>query len=288
MEESHIDWNDLWNRKKERSSKQFPKEKKSPEEAKKNALLYLKGHGHGENMEELLQSLPLSPEIRVLDIGPGPGNMVLPMAPQVAHITAIEPDDAYISVLRDQIAERGITNIIPIQMKWEDVDIARDLEGQYDLVIASQSLHMPDIKDAITKMCAASRKWVYLFWAAGISPGEKRWIELWPKLFGREYYPGPKADILYNLLYDMGIYPNVKSEHRPSRYPYPDNETAIQAFLKSYKESTIPGRKITTPEQEKIVREYYSEKLEQGEGGYFVRNWFHAATFWWDVSDIHG
>ncbi len=70
MEESHIDWNDLWNRKKERSSKQFPKEKKSPEEAKKNALLYLKGHGHGENMEELLQSLPLSPEIRVLDIGP--------------------------------------------------------------------------------------------------------------------------------------------------------------------------------------------------------------------------
>lgn len=289
MEEPKIDWNDLWNRTAERSRNQFSKkETRDFEEAKRNALNYLKGHGHGENMEELLQSLPLSPEIRVLDIGPGPGNMALPMAPRVAHITAVEPDDAYIAVLQDQIAERGITNMITIQKKWEDVDIAKDLDGPYDLVIASQSLHMANLKEAIAKICAASRKWVYLFWAAGISPGEQRWIELWPQLYGREYYPGPKANILYNLLYDMGIYPNVKSEHRPSRYTYPDKETAIQLFLTSYKESPIPERKITSPEQEEIVRDYYSERLEHGEKGYFIRNWFDAATFWWDVNDWQG
>ena len=81
MDQIPVDWNGVWKHTLERSQSQFPKkEKKDFDESKKNALRYLKGKGHGENMEEILQSLPLSPGIRVLDIGPGPGNMALPMA----------------------------------------------------------------------------------------------------------------------------------------------------------------------------------------------------------------
>lgn len=278
MIDPQIDWNERWNRTAERSRNQFPKkEKKDLGESKKIALRYLNGKGHGENMEELLQSLPLSPGLRVLDIGSGPGNMALPMAPRVAHITAVEPDDAMIAVLRDQITEKGITNITTIQKKWEDVDIARDLEGPYDIVIASQSLGMPDMKDAITKMCAASRKWVYIFWAAGVSSGDQRMINLWPKLYGREYHVGPRANILYNLLYDMGIYPNVKSEHRIYSQTYRDMDEVIQIYRRVFN--------VSTPEQEEVIRDYYSEKLARNENGYSFPERFIAATFWWDVND---
>jgi SAM-dependent methyltransferase len=278
MDQIPVDWNGVWKRTLERSRNQFPKkEKPNFEEAKKNALRYLKGKGHGENMEEILQCLPLSPEIRVLDIGPGPGNMALPMAPRVAHITAVEPDDAMIAVLRDQITERGITNMITIQKKWEDVDIARDLEGPYDLVIASQSLGMPDIEDAINKMCAASRKWVYLFWADGITSWDRRWLDLWPRLYGCEFQIGPRANILYNLLHDMGIYSNVKSERRDFLQTYQDKEEAARIYRRLFN--------ISTPEQETIMQDYLSSNLEHGEKRYFFREKFNAATLWWDLSE---
>ena len=52
---------------------------------------------------------------------------------------------------------------------WEDVDIARDLKAPYDIVIASLSLTMYDIREALQKMDAAATDSVHLFWFADMA-----------------------------------------------------------------------------------------------------------------------
>jgi SAM-dependent methyltransferase len=277
MKSPQIDWNEVWKCKYDRVKSQYPKKKKNFWDSKENALEYLKeSKKHTEETEQIIQFLPLSPELRVLEIGSGPGNMAIPISKHVAHVNAIEPGKGMMEVLREQISEHGATNMTAVQKRWEDVDIARDLDGQYDLVIASHGLGISDMQAAIKKMCAASRKWVYLYDGAGISTWEQRMIDLWPALHGREYYQGPRADVLYNLLYNMGIYPNVKSEPRDTIRIYPDLDTVISKFRESFQ--------VSTPEQERIMRDYLKEIFKKTENGYFDRIKWNTVTFWWDIS----
>ncbi|MDD1694086.1 MAG: class I SAM-dependent methyltransferase [Methanoregula sp.] len=280
MEPPQTDWNDVWKYLSDRSKNQHSKEQRNPWGSKENAIWFLKeSKKHTKWTEQILQNLPLSDEYKVLDIGAGPGRMAIPMSGRVAHITTIEPGAGMMEVLKEQVAEHDVHNITTIPKRWEDVDIGQDLEGPYDLVIAFGSLGgMPDIRDAVMKMCVASRKWVYLSTGAGISTGEQKAIDLWPVLHGCEFYPGPRADILYNVLYDMGIYPNVKSEQRNSIQTYPDMESAVQRFRKNFL--------ISSPEQEMIMRDYLKATLETGENGYFLRQQEYPVIFWWDVSEI--
>ena len=38
----------------------------------------------------------------------------------------------------------------------------------------------------------------------------RMYAELWEPLHGSPYYSGPKTDCLFNVLYQMGIYPDVE------------------------------------------------------------------------------
>jgi hypothetical protein len=44
-----------------------------------------------------------------------------------------------------------------------------------------------------------------------IDPSIEKWKELWLRLHGREFYPAPKCEVIYNVLYQMGIYPHVRT-----------------------------------------------------------------------------
>ena len=115
-----------------------------------------------------------------------------------------------VAILRERAAKEGITNISCVQKRWEDVDIARDLAGPYDIVIASLSLTMEDIRAALEKMDAVSRQYVCLYWFVDLPFWERMYADLWEPLHGTPYYSGPKADCLFDVLYQMGIYPNVE------------------------------------------------------------------------------
>lgn len=283
MGKSQMDWNEIWKDKYDRVLNQIPSEKPSEKKnfwsSKENALEYLKkSKEHPEQMDRILQVLPLSNELKVLEIGAGPGNVAIPISDRVAHVTALEPADGMMAVLQEQIAENSITNMIAVQKRWEDVDFARDLNGPYDLIIVSHGVVITDMQAAVRKVCAASRRWVYIFWGAGKSTWEQRMIDLWPVLHERNYQSGPRADVLYHLLYDMGIYPNVISEQHTVIRKYPDLDTVVQKFGRFFN--------ISTPEQEGIFRDYMKTTLETAENGFLDRERSCSATFWWDVSWI--
>ncbi|WP_321417518.1 class I SAM-dependent methyltransferase [uncultured Methanomethylovorans sp.] len=255
MEYGKIDWNDIW---KELMTTQQRLDKTGDKNnhwnKKENAERFWKRtKENSEKTDSTLNELPLTPESRVLDIGSGPGRLAIPIAKKVSHVTAVEPAAGMMEILKENTKQQGIDNISYVSKCWEDIDVENDLDAPYDVVIASFSLGMPDIKEAIQKMQQTSSKYVYLYWFAGTTPWEEHSITLWPSLYGKNYVPGPKCDVLYNLLYNMGIYPDV----HVFSMDYTNYFSSVEEAMDFYRDRYV----IETQEQENILHHYLKDIL---------------------------
>ena len=70
---------------------------------------------------------------------------------------AVEPGAGMIEILKSHAERQGIKNIVCIQKLWEDVNLSPDLKSPYDIVIASLSLTMFDIREALRKIEMVSK-----------------------------------------------------------------------------------------------------------------------------------
>lgn len=230
-----------------------------------------------EITEKRIEGMKLSPDSRVLDIGAGPGTLAIPISQRVAHVTAVEPSEGMISVMQDNIKEYGIENIDPVHKDWESVDVESDLSAPYDVVFASYSLGMKDIRTSVQKMVDASSKYVYLYWFAGETSWDMHSRKLWPFLHGSEYQPAPKCDVLYNVLYDMGIYPNVSVFPFEHVHRFATLDEAVEDFKSYYNASSDT--------QEAILRDYFEGVLEKDNGALVQRGWSTRVKMWWEKTN---
>lgn len=247
-------------------------------ESREKALDFLnQSRERPDRIQHIINSLPTKPESRVLDIGAGPGTLAVPLASRAAHVTAVEPAAGMAEVMTEYAAEEGVSNLSVVQKRWEDVDPAVDLEGPYDIVVASYSLGMPDIRTAIESMCKVSSRWIYLFWFAGVTAWEQGMIDLWPKLHGKEFRFGPKVDVLFNVLYSMGICPNMESMRMEYTRQFPQIDAAVDEFREEYL--------VKTPAQEEILREYLNATLltEMNGNGFLHSGMTTRVKLWWEV-----
>lgn len=278
-----VDWNERWKTQQhlQESSKHF--EDKShdwndPENAKRYAANA--GNEFDDRVKATIAGLVLTKDMGVLDIGSGPGTLAIPIAPLVRDVTAVEPGAGMATVLMEQCREQGVTNISCIQKRWEDIDPARDLVGPYDLVIASLSLTMEDIREALLKMDAVSSGQVCLYWFVDMPFWERMYVDLWQPLHRSTYYPGPKTDCLFEVLYEAGIYANV----------------AMMPFVKEYRFSSrdemtafFRGRfKVTTAEQEKILDAYLAPLVQEKNGEVVVSGSSTYAKVSWNATGRSG
>lgn len=277
MAYDEIDWNTVWQEMNNENMRcRSFMECASIWESEEKARKYLENSkDNPERVKKVIEGLPVKPESRILDIGAGPGILAVPLARLVSHVTAVEPADGMVRVLKSYAEEEGLSNLSILQKRWEDVNPSTDLDGKYDIVIASYSLGMPDIRAAIESMCEASSKWVYLFWFAGTSDWEQAMIMLWPEMHGEEYRHGPKADVIFNVLYSMGIYPNVETSHMEHIRRFTDLQAAIDEFREHYR--------IETPEQEKMLSDYLNSSLKEDNGEYVLSGMSNSIKIWWEV-----
>ena len=258
------DWNGIW---KERQvlqeSSKLGSDPSHNWNNKENAERYARNakSEYDDRVKTTIASLPVTKDARVLDIGAGPGTLAHPLAPLVREVTAVEPGAGMIEVLRKHAGQDGIRNITCVQKLWEEVDPARDLAGPYDIVIASLSLTMHDIREALRKMDAVSSGSVHLFWFVDMPFWERMYADLWQPLHGRPFYPGPKADCLFGVLYQMGIYPDVTMLPMAKEYRFTNREELLAFFHKRFG--------AASPEQERIVEEYVTPLIRH-EGGEVV------------------
>lgn len=270
------DWNEIWKARQSlhESSKHFD-DPSHNWNRRENAERYdyTSRSEYDDRVMTTIGGMDITKNSRVLDIGAGPGTLAIPLAPRVKEITAIEPGEGMVAILNERMRKEGITNVTPIQKRWEDIDPASDLDGQYDVVIASLSLTMEDIRMALQKMNAASRDSVYLFWFVDMPFWERMYADLWKPLHGSEYHPGPKADCLFGVLYQLGIYANVEMLPLKKEYRFATLDEMTAFFRRRFN--------VTTEEQERVMADYLKPLIRTTGPEIVISGDSTFAKIWW-------
>ena len=271
-----IDWNLVWMSQAKRNRKSSPgRDCARIWESRESALRFWNMcQQEKSRIEKTVWETDITAASRVLDIGAGPGTLAIPFAQKAAHVTAVEPAEGMCSVMREKMNEFGIKNISIVQKRWEDVDVEKDLQPPYDVVIASFSLGMQDIRAAIEKMQQASSRYVYLYHFAGATSWDLQWQELWPKLHGRAYQPGPKCDVLYNVLYQMGVYPHIRTFRLEHNQRYSTLDEAVAALA--------PQAQAETEEQKAVLRDYLKGAMLEENGALLMPGSSIRVKMWWE------
>jgi SAM-dependent methyltransferase len=228
---------------------------------------------YDERVLTTINGLDITKESRVLDIGAGPGTLAIPLASRVKEITTIEPGEGMAEIMSERMKKDGIPTITIIRKRWEDIVPARDLSGLYDVVVASLSLTMEDIQLALQKMDAVTRGSVYLFWFVDMPFWERMYADLWEPLHGSPYYPGPKADCLFGVLYQMGIYANVEMLPLKKEYRFTTRDEMTGFFRKRFN--------VTRPEQEQVLDDYLKPLIRTEGSEIVISGDSTFAKIWW-------
>jgi 16S rRNA G527 N7-methylase RsmG len=270
------DWNTIWKERQERheSSKYF-NDPSHNWNKRENAERYdsTSRSEYDDRVKTTIAGLDITKNSRVLDIGAGPGTLAIPLAPLVKEITSVEPGGGMVDILKERMKKEGVINVTTIQKRWEDINPAHDLTEQYDVVIASLSLTMKDIRLALQKMDAVSQGYVYLFWFVDMPFWEKMYADLWEPLHGLEYHPGPKADCLFGVLYQLGIYANVEMLPLKKEYRFATSDEMKAFFRRRFN--------VTTSKQEQVLDDYLKPLIQTTGTEIVISGDSTFAKIWW-------
>jgi 2-polyprenyl-3-methyl-5-hydroxy-6-metoxy-1,4-benzoquinol methylase len=95
------------------------------------------------------ETIPLRPDMDVLDFGCGTGLLTLGLQPSVRSITGADSSQGMVDILSAKVRDQGIKNVTA---RHVDLDKGGVLDGQYDLVVSSMTLHhVPEIQPLIDR-----------------------------------------------------------------------------------------------------------------------------------------
>jgi SAM-dependent methyltransferase len=225
-----IDWNAIWMARKSRhiaipgyrEGEGFFQQKANVER------FFSRPAGPNPRVERQLARLHPPAGTSVLDIGAGPGNLAVPLAARGCRVVAVEPAGPMREVLAKNASEAGV-DVAVVPSAWEDLDPSQ-LGGPFDLVIASFSLSMVDIRAAIEKMHRVCSGEVHLYWFLTPPPWGYVLKALWPEIHGAEYHFEPLACCLVNVLFQMGLVPSLEPEPPERVHRYGSIEEAVDEF----------------------------------------------------------
>ena len=163
----------------------------------------------------------------VLDIGAGAGRYTMPIAPNVARVTAVEPSVGMRASFEQEAARRGITNLRLVSSSWEDADVE-----PHDVAFVANVLYF--VKDAVQfveKVDEHARRAAFILHRLEERAAEL--LPLWEEIWGKPRPPEPGALDLYNLLFSIGIRANLHLAPRPAPVRFETPEDAMREARQS-------------------------------------------------------
>lgn len=249
-----IDFNKLYV---EQKSKTSFKAKSSDDWDKKASSMNKRVHKSIYN-DEFLELLDIKGINSLLDVGCGVGNLSLKLAPKLSQVYSLDYSKGMLEILEQNANEQDIKNIKTINKSWYD---SWDDIPNADLVIASRSMEVKDMKEALTKLNNKANKKVVISYKVGGSFVSQEILDA----MGRVIIKKPDYIYVLNILYSMGINASVnfiKSEGRNTIY------TSKENFIKSVSWS-IDG--LSDDEIMKLETYYDSLELDKKQESDYVK-----------------
>jgi len=280
MNYKSIDWNKIWKEQMLKNRKANGYKDCALFWEKESAAHYWKmvQETQRERIKKTIKGISINSESRVLDIGSGPGVLAIPIARKVLHVTSIDPSAGMIKVLKEKMAENGISNIHCVLKRWEDINIERDLNAPYDVVLASLSLGMFDIRESIRKMIDVCTMNVYLYWFAGEPSWDVHSRNLFALLHDTDFHPMPRSDVLFNVLYQMGIYPHIEV------FPY--QHINVFSSMKEAMDYFSHRYGAYTDRHKLFLRDYLQNILQKEDGFLVLRSPATCLKMWWENKTV--
>ena len=195
----------------------------------------------------------------------------MPLAKQVACVTAVDFSSEMLDVLCRRCAKEGISNIKTIHGSWED-DWPKLGIGTYDTVIASRSLVVDDLQSAILKLDAAANKRAYIITMSGDGPYDRRLYDA----IGRHHETGADYIYYYNLLYQLGICAHVSFIKEIRNRTYESPEDAYASIESMFGD-------LTASEKEKMAAHVRQHLISSGNSWRFsYSQLIRWAVMWWE------
>ena len=173
-----------------------------------------------------IEHLRARPGESVLDVGCGSGALALPLARAGHDVVGLDFSAGMLDLLRRQADEEGLRNVKTVRAAWDDDWRAAGI-AVADVVIASRSLDVRDLRAALQKLDAFARRRVCITVPAdGL---------LFPQLLAHEAVGRPcmrRGDqaTAVNVLRQMGIEPQVVSLEHASATRYESPEAALDSL----------------------------------------------------------
>lgn len=262
-----LDWDILWQN--SRGKKSWSS--KGPAEWDKRASSFSSRNQSSPFVSLVLSRLPLNNDQTVLDIGAGPGTLSLPIARKVRSVTAVDYSAGMLAALRDNAVRAGIDNIRTVQVSWED-DWSRLGIEQHDIAIASRSLAVADLKGALCKLNRFASDYVLIVDRISPTPFDPEAFQA----IGRPFSPGPDYIYTLNMLYSMGIHPQVDILRLENTVNFNDLDEAFGSYSWMFKD--------LTEEEEALLRRYLAERATNRRDGQICikrTNPPQWACIWW-------
>jgi len=216
-----IDWNQAWKEKKAMRSYPF----RGRSSWNKRAPSFAENSVRSNYAEAFIRIIDPKQSWRIFDMACGTGTLAVPLAKHVRNITAADFSDTMLDILRTKCERSNISNIRMMNVSWED-DWNKAGIGIHDIVIASRSLVVDDLRGAIEKLDSFARRQVYISTIVGDGPHDRRVFDA----IGRELDAGPDYIYTYNLLYQMGINANIAFIVEKNRRSYKTPHDAFQSM----------------------------------------------------------
>jgi SAM-dependent methyltransferase len=135
----------------------------------------------------------------LLDVGCGPGTIALALAPKMKKVRGLDFSTGMLECFLKNAADREISCAKSIHRSWED-DWS-DIEP-CDIVVASRSIEVKDLKDGLTKLNYKAKKAVYVTYKAGGSFVDEDILGY----IGKDIVTRPDYMYVLLILREMGIY----------------------------------------------------------------------------------
>lgn len=243
-----IDWAQFWREKLE------AKEDRS-KDWNKRAPNFGKSAKKDDYPIKLLEKMDISKEDTVLDLGCGEGSITIPLAKLAKSVTGVDSAYKMLEILNEKAQKEEINNIKTIEEDLTKVTI--DDVGKHDIIVASRSLNgVLNIKETIANINEIADKYVYI---TLFGPNNWKLEKEFYQSINKEYFEFPSHRYFFNILVDMGIYPNVENLNIGKEREYESIEEAMESgkWRLDY---------LNDEEKEELYK-YLENILERGENG---------------------